>query len=262
MLNNDTVVDVNWLKLLVETITNNDNVGMAQSLVLTEGIPEIYYKKNGTINLLGHNIMEIFDINESGIGEIFQATGCSLIIKKEIVDTLGTLFPDEYFAYAEDTYLSFCVKFLGYRILHNTNSIVHHKGNASFKKHNSKELYFYQERNRLLNLRLFFPKSLGFNYYFYLYYNFCMKFILSLFVKRYSVSSLIKAYRWIRKNKVWIKEKRNALSKDFTKSENDVLMFLTSKLVNDSNLFTKLVNVSSLLYCKLTGIHILENKRI
>ena len=89
-----------------------------------------------------------------------------------------------------------------------------------------------------------------------------MKFILSLFVKRYSVSSLIKAYRWIRKNKVWIKEKRNALSKDFTKSENDVLMFLTSKLVNDSNLFTKLVNVSSLLYCKLTGIHILENKRI
>ena len=84
LLNNDTIVEHDWLKYLIEAMESENNIGIVQSLVLTEGIPDKYYKMNGTINLLGHNIMEIFKIGENGIGEILVATGCSMMIKKSI----------------------------------------------------------------------------------------------------------------------------------------------------------------------------------
>jgi GT2 family glycosyltransferase len=100
LLNNDTVVDKEWLSELIKCLNESENAGMVQSLVITEGIPKKYYEKNGTINLFGHNIMEVFEIDKNGIGEIFQVNGCSLIIKKKLLDVIGGLFPYEYFAYA------------------------------------------------------------------------------------------------------------------------------------------------------------------
>ena len=134
LLNNDTKVNEDWLKGLLDEIERDDNIGIVQSLVITEGVPAEYYKKNGTINLLGHNVMNFFEINEDRTGEIFQANGCSLIIRWVLVEQLGGLFPDEYFAYAEDTYLSFKVKFYGKKIMHTSGSIVYHKGNATAKE--------------------------------------------------------------------------------------------------------------------------------
>ncbi len=64
LLNNDTVVEKDWLKNLIECLKTDDQTGIAQSLVITEGIPAKYYEKNGTINLLGHNIMEVFNISK------------------------------------------------------------------------------------------------------------------------------------------------------------------------------------------------------
>ncbi|MBK8550804.1 MAG: glycosyltransferase family 2 protein [Ignavibacteria bacterium] len=103
LLNNDTTVDKDWLKNLIDCISADANIGMAQSLVLTEGIPGKYYEMNGTVNLLGHNIMEIFEIGKDGLGEIFLAGGCSLIIRRSLADELNGLFLDEYFAYSEKT---------------------------------------------------------------------------------------------------------------------------------------------------------------
>ena len=260
LLNNDTIVDSDWLKYLVEVIEREDNIGIVQSLVLTEGIPDKYYEINGTINLLGHNIMEIFRIDENGTGEIFIANGCSLIIKKNIVDKFGELFPDEYFAYSEDTYLSLRVKYLGMRIMHNSKSIVHHKGNATFKKQYSSKLFFYRERNRLLNFLLFFNWLFILKYILYLNYNFCIKFIASFFINSYSLKGLFKAYFWIFLNVKWIIGKRKKLRQDFKVNQDIVLGFIASKMFNGDNFFEKIVNNLSFLYCKIFKIHILENR--
>lgn len=261
LLNNDTAADKNWLKNLIECIEANDNAGIVQSLVLTDGIPVKYYEMNGTINLLGHNIMEVFDIGTDGTGEIFQANGCSLIIRKKLADELGGLFPDEYFAYAEDTYLSFKVKFRGLRILHTSESVVYHKGGGASQNSKSSFLYFYQERNRLLNFLIFFSNKFTLKYIPYLIFNFFMKLVMSLFSEKYSSYFLIKAYWWILTNKRKINQYRKDINKTKYESEDYVLGFLSGKIFNGSNVFEKTINYFSLLYCRLVNIPVVEIKK-
>lgn len=258
LLNNDTVVDKDWLKNLYDVVSNDENVGIVQSLVYTEGIPEKYYKKNGTINLLGHNIMEVFEIDKNGIGEIFQANGCSLIMRRELIKSLGGLFLDEYFAYSEDSYLSFKVKFAGLKIIHTSNSIVKHLGSATTKDFKLSFRTFLQERNRLLNYLLFFSRNFRLKYYPYLLFNFTFKLFLSVFSSKYSLSGVMKANIWLIKNKKWIKEQRSNINKIKKVNDKEVIKYLSGKLFNGDNLLEKIFNFFSLLYCKTVNIKVFE----
>lgn len=260
LLNNDTVVDKEWLSELVKCLNESENAGMVQSLVITEGIPLQYYKKNGTINLFGNNIMEVFDINENGVGEIFQVNGCSLIIRKELLNKLGGLFPDEYFAYAEDTYLSFKVKFAGYNIYHNAKSLVQHKGGATMGKYKSEFVTFYQERNRLLNFLVFFSDSFRMKYYPLMLYNLLLKLFYGLFSRRYSVKGIIKAYGWIIKNGKWIETENSKLKTIKKISEEEVLMYLSGKVTNGNNFIEKALNILMLAYLKIVNIRVIEQR--
>ncbi|MEO8209284.1 MAG: glycosyltransferase family 2 protein [bacterium] len=262
LLNNDTVVEKDWLKNLLECISIDSKTGIAQSLVLTEGIPKKYYEKNGTINLLGHNIMEVFEIDKNAIGEIFQANGCSLIIRKKLVDELAGLFPDEYFAYSEDTFLCFKVKFAGLKIMHTSKSVVYHKGGGASMNNKSSFLYFYQERNRLLNFLIFFPRSFIIKYIPFLIFNFFLKLFASLVSKKYSAAQLVKAYLWLLSNHRWIQNERKNLNSIKKVSDDNVLKFLSGKIFNNGNIFEKFVNSVSLFYCRLTGIRVIENQKL
>ena len=261
LLNNDTIVEKDWLKNLVETIQSDEKIGIVQSVVYTEGISDKYYKKNGTINIFGHNIMRVFDIGDDGIGEIIQATGCSLIVRKELLDKTGGLFPDEYFLYAEDTYLSLKTKFSGYRLLHNSNSVVHHKGSGTTKNQIPSEIYYYQERNRLLNFLLFLDKLFAIKYFPLLAFNFKLKFFICIFSRKYSFKGLFRAYFWLIKNINWIKQQRKIISKYKTVSDNEVLKFISCRYFNGNNIFERIVNSLSLFYCKITRLKVLENAK-
>jgi len=254
LLNNDTIVEENWLSELVKTVTSDESVGIAQSLVITEGIPMKYYEKNGTINLFGHNIMEVFEIGEDGTGEIFQANGCSLIVKRKILEETGGLFPDEYFAYAEDSYLSFKVVFAGYKILHTSKSVVRHKGGATMRKYKSEAVTFYQERNRILNFLIFFSKSFRRKYCLLLWMNIKIKVLYSLFTGKYSFKGIAGAYIWIFKNRKWIRTKRLELEKIKKVNEKQVISMLSGKYANGYNFIEKYLNFISVTYLKLAGI--------
>jgi GT2 family glycosyltransferase len=258
LLNNDTVVDSDWLKVLYETIEKDENIGAVQSLVITEGIPEKYYEINGTLSLFGHNIMEVFPIGENGIGNIFQVTGCSLITRKKTIEDIGGLFPNEYYMYAEDSYFSFKLKFAGYNILHNSNSIVHHKGSATTKKFRNSFVTFYQERNRILNFLLFFSSSFLLKYFPLLVFNFGIKLIYSVLMRKYSFLGILRAYLWFIKNIKWIKLQRKEITKYKKVKEEKIMKLLSCKMSNGNNLSDKMLNKISLLYCKITKINAIE----
>jgi GT2 family glycosyltransferase len=260
LLNNDTIVDKDWLSELVKGINISEDIGMVQSLVLTDGIPLKYYEKNGTINLFGHNIMEVFEIQNSGIGEIFQINGCSLIIRKCVLAKINGLFLSEYFAYAEDTFLSFKVKFAGYKILHNAKSIVHHRGSATMKKYKNEFITFHQERNRLLNFMIFFSDSFRRKYYPLLLINFTLKMVYSFFLRRYSMKGIIKSYLWLMKNSEWIEAKRTEINKIKIRNEDEILKCLSGKFANGDNLVEKILNKMSLIYLKLVNLKVIELK--
>jgi GT2 family glycosyltransferase len=260
LLNNDTIVDKDWLKYLYETLIPDEKIGAVQSLVRTEGIPEKYYLKNGTLNLLGHNIMEVFDIEENGIGEIFQLNGCSVILRKNLLDKLGGLFPDEYFAYAEDSYLSFKIKFAGYKILHTSKSVVKHLGSATTKDFRSSFRTHLQERNRLFNFLIFFSESFRLKYIPYLTANFFFKIVLSFLPGKYSLRGVLKAYWDIFKKRKWMKEQRELVNKIKEVDEKEILKYLSGKIFNGNNIIEKFLNFFSLFYCRIVNIKIIEFK--
>lgn len=255
LLNNDTITHRSWLEELLRCMIENPEAGMAQSLVLTKGIPGEYYEMNGTINLLGHNIMRVFPIRENGIGEIVQANGCSLIIPRKLVDEFGGLFPDYYFAYAEDTFLSLRVLFSGRKILHNSRSVVEHFGGGS---QGGNSLYFYQERNRLLNFLIFFGRGFRIRYTFYLVINFVMKSAAALFSPRYSISGLLNAYGWLLFNRQLIRQTRDSITPGRSRSEAEILSLLSGKLSDGTGMLSKALNTLSALYCRAAGIRVIE----
>jgi len=261
LLNNDTVVDKDWLKYLVQTIKSDRYIGIVQSLVYTEGIPVKYYEMNGTINLLGHNVMGFFEIDREGRGEILQANGASVIINRELIEKTGRLFLDEYFLYAEDTYLSLKARFCGYQVLHNSKSIVHHKGNATTGKQVRADLYFYQERNRLLNFFLFFDSKFIAKYIPVFILNYKLKFLYCLFSKKYSMKGLFRSYFWFWKNIKWIKKQRKIIKGYKEVKDNDILRMISCKIFNGENILERFFNCILFLYCVLTFIKVYENAK-
>ncbi|KKQ78859.1 MAG: hypothetical protein UT02_C0054G0005, partial [Parcubacteria group bacterium GW2011_GWC2_38_7] len=73
------------------------------------------------------------------------ASGCSLIIKREVLDKIGC-YDEEYYMYHDDLELSWRAKLAGYKIVLAHKSIIYHK--YEFKR--SVLMLYYMERNRFL----------------------------------------------------------------------------------------------------------------
>lgn len=152
--NPDTKFDQNWIIELVRAMERDKNVGIAQSKILLYLKTEAD-KNNSKINSLG-NIMHFLgfgftkgyneaDRHIDGYPEIGYASGCSFIIKKNVLEKIG-FYDEEYYMYHDDIEMSWRVKLLGYKIVLAPKSIVYHK----YEFDRSIRMLFYMERNRHL----------------------------------------------------------------------------------------------------------------
>jgi len=250
LLNNDTIVQDGWLAHLVEAVDPED-AAVAASLVLTEGIPQKYYERNGSINFLGHNIMRVFTRPEN----IFYAGGASLIYKKTL---LGIPFDEEYFAYGEDVYLGLRARFLGYKVVHTNASVVQHLGGATAGKQRSPRFTMLQERNRVLNILLFFSLFTLIRVAPFLFLNALAKSIASLGSSKYSTRGVLLAYGWLVAHPARVLRKRRVLRGEHTVDEREVISWMSSRLTGGETGMARLVDSLSTLYCKLVGLKTVE----
>lgn len=250
LLNNDTIVEADWLFHLVRAVDPQD-VACASSLIITDGMPDIYYEKNGSINFLGHNIMRAFESKK----DIFFAGGASLIFKKHI---LGLPFDEDYFAYSEDVHLSLRARFMGYRVVNEHASIVKHLGNETTRKQPSEFITFLQERNRILNLFIFFSGWTILRILPYIVLNIFAKSFEAIVAGRYSLKGLWKAYFWFLSHKPAVLTKRQALAETRRVREEIVIRAMSGKVSNSSSFIGKLANLISLAYLRAVGIRTIE----
>ena len=161
-VNMDTEMNPTWLRELVLALENNPEVGIAQSKILLFPKNE-EEKKNPKINSLGNVIHFLGFGFTSAHGEADReikgypeikgyASGCSLIIRAEIIDKIGG-YNEEYYMYHDDMEISLKVKLAGYKIILAPRSIIYHK--YDFKR--STKMIYYMERNRYLTLMTFYP---------------------------------------------------------------------------------------------------------
>ena len=160
LLNNDTVVEKNWLEELVKVIEKDENLGAAWSLILEKGYEQqlqlmTKQKKIANLTMLGE-----YSIRQEKFVyphcEVTALSGCCILYRKAIV---STPFPKRYFAYAEDVFFNLLLLIEGHKMAFCPLSIVHHYGSGSFSKKPSYFKLFYGNRNQIVNFLVFYKIS-------------------------------------------------------------------------------------------------------
>ncbi|MDH5533362.1 MAG: glycosyltransferase family 2 protein [Candidatus Pacebacteria bacterium] len=166
LLNNDTIVDPDFLKNLYKCSKDHPKAGLVT--------PKIYFEKNfefykqdypmkergnviwyagGSIDWkhlsADHRGVDEVDYGQfEDVSKVDFTTGCCLLISREIVETVG-LLDDNLFLYSEDVDYSLRVKKAGYDLLYCPQSVIWHKNAGSSGGSGSPVQNYYQTRNRL-----------------------------------------------------------------------------------------------------------------
>lgn len=151
-LNNDALVEKNFLRPLVEKITSEDFVGAVQPKILCYSKKDIidsvgsYFLKSGFLYHYGHNKRDQKKYNKES--EIFTMKGACMLFKKEVLNKVG-VFDKDYFAYFEETDLCQRTWIAGYKIFYVPKSKIFHIGGQTARKLESSFVQYNSYKNRI-----------------------------------------------------------------------------------------------------------------
>lgn len=154
MLNNDTLVEADFLNYMVESFECNNNIGLVGCKIMYYDYKNIIWYGGGYIDWFKFTGMN-FQIGKEDIGqcnvskEISFMTGCCMLIKKEVFQSVGYLSED-YFMYYEDVDLCVRINDAGYKIWYNPKAIVYHKVGISSGGEESPFFIKWCTRNRIV----------------------------------------------------------------------------------------------------------------
>jgi GT2 family glycosyltransferase len=153
LLNNDTVVEKDFLNKLVDATEKDLFIGIIGPKILYYDHQEIINSAGAEINWKtgsGKNIgfREIDEGQYNIIQDVDAVHGACMLIKKEVFFSVG-LLDERFFILLEDTDFSIRAKKQGYRVLYYPHAKIFHKEERSRKKIPIINLR-YSIRNRLL----------------------------------------------------------------------------------------------------------------
>lgn len=167
LLNNDTVIEKNCLRELLKVVGKDKEIGIVSPKIYFAPGFEFHRKRyqkeergkviwfaGGEIdwqNILGihRGVDEVDQGQYEEQREIEFATGCCLLVKKEVFGKIGLLDP-KYFLYLEDLDFSVRVKKAGFKIVFSPKAIIWHKNLGTTSKESAERQAYYYTRNRLL----------------------------------------------------------------------------------------------------------------
>jgi hypothetical protein len=156
LLNNDTVVERDFLTHMVERLQADPSTGMVSPKILYHRDPDRIWFAGSRVSLWTGTMRHI-GIRELDRGQydtpraIDYATGCCLLTSREVVAAIGML-DESFFIYGEDADWSMRARRAGYSIQYEPRARVWHKLSVSAGGH----LSWYKLRNKFLgNLRFF-----------------------------------------------------------------------------------------------------------
>ncbi len=162
VLNNDTVVDRNFLQPLVNKCNGDNSVGIVSGKINYYNNPEIIWSNGGTFDPDSGKIVHL-NIGERDKGqkptkEITFLSGCMWFIPKEVFEKVG--FIDErFFMYMED--VDFCIRVTNANFklfVVDESKILHKAGSTSGEF--SKFSVYWRSKNYVLLLRKHYPDFL------------------------------------------------------------------------------------------------------
>ncbi len=181
ILNNDTIVEPDFLGLLINKFKLDEQAGIVAPLINYYNKPQIIWSAGGKINKIrgaGVAYSDKLSFINKKASLVEFVSGCCMLIKKEVFQKIEG-FDENFFLYNEDTDLCLRVLRTGYKIFVESNSIIYHKVKSSTKRNLSAVALYYETRNRL-----YFVKKNFNNFYF----------ITGLYI---GITMIIKSVFWI-----------------------------------------------------------------
>lgn len=154
LLNNDTLVETDFLDNMIASFENKENVGVVGCKIMYYPEKNIIWYGSGKIDwfkFIGiHLGIKKIDKGQCDIEkEIDFMTGCCMLIKRDVFEKVG-LLPEEYFMYFEDVDFCIKVKDAGFKIWYNPKAVVYHKVGLSSGGEESAFAIECCTRNRLI----------------------------------------------------------------------------------------------------------------
>lgn len=145
LINTDTLVEKDFLNILVEEAESREDVGVVTGKILYESKRDSVWFGGGEINWSrfygAHSHYE-------DARYITFSTGCLMLIKKNVFEKVG-LLPEQYFMYYED--VDFCATLQedGFKIYYTPKSVIYHKVSSSSGGEESPFSVYLNTKNRL-----------------------------------------------------------------------------------------------------------------
>lgn len=198
LLNNDTVINEDTISNLKKGFDFDDRAGIVTGKIYYFSDPKTIWAAGGKFDF-NTGIADQPELgkvdNENkyeGTYEISFATGCTMLISKDVIDSVGYL-EENYFLYAEDT--DYCCRVLkeGFKIIYTGKAIIYHKVSASTGKQSTMQQY-YMFRNNLYIIQKYCNKPV------YGYIRRIYRTIKEMKYEHYSLNILYRAWKDFRKN--------------------------------------------------------------
>jgi GT2 family glycosyltransferase len=160
LINNDTVVEPDFLDILINEIEADSKIGMISPIIYFYSDPGNIWSAGGKISWLRSSgfAKGYLPKHSDRIRRTDFISGCCMLIRRKVIEDIG-LFDESFFLYLEDADLCYRAKKKGYKIMTVSNSKIYHKvGNAS-KETNSLIPLYFTTRNRLYFAKKHFPKT-------------------------------------------------------------------------------------------------------
>jgi len=162
LLNNDAIVEPDWLEQLAKHGDTTRGVGMVGSKILFADPPDVIDKAGHLIYWDGQNrgrgTMEIdagqYDADE----EILWPDACAALYHRRVFEETGG-FDESLFAYGDDADLGMRARLLGWKAWYASKAVVHHLHSATAGVYSPLKVMLV-ERNRLLLAIKNFPLPL------------------------------------------------------------------------------------------------------
>ena len=178
-LNDDTTHEKGWIEFLYNRILSDEKIGSVQPKILNHSNNKSFDyagASGGFLDLLVYpyargrifNHIEEDNSQYDDDREIFWASGCAFMIRKDLFFRLG-MFDQKLFAHMEEIDLHWKGLLSGYKNVVEPKSIIYHKGaqtlsEESFLKvhlnHRNSMILFFTNHNLIIMLALLIPKLL------------------------------------------------------------------------------------------------------
>jgi GT2 family glycosyltransferase len=151
LLNNDAVVEPNWLEELVRAMRRVPEVGFCTSKVLSYDDHRVFDNAGHVVYAdgltRGRGRLQRDDGQFEREEDVFALSGSAALLRRTMLDDVG-LLDEHFFAYCEDADLAFRARLRGWRCLYVPSAVAYHKFSASTDSFSPFKA-LHVERNRL-----------------------------------------------------------------------------------------------------------------